>query len=299
MLGKRLGGTLIEVLVVIGVIGVLVGLILPAVNQVRATATRTRCQNNLRQIGLALHQYHDAHGRLPPEPPSANPGDANATLSWMALILPHIEQDALYRTSIAASLSDPDPLHNLPHVGMATVMPMYICPSDSRLREPLTDQFGVRAGFTSYIGILGILPRGTSRVKDGVLGGRPGVRFAEITDGLSQTIAVGERPPPDNLQAGWWYPGFNADGVGLRGPNNGIVLGGVFLFANAPCGSIRGTFGPGRTAVPCDRYHIWSLHPGGANLLLADGAVRFFPYAAEPTIIAMASMNGGESVSLD
>ena len=105
---------------------------------------------------------------------------------------------------------------------------------------------------------------------------------------------VGERPPPDSLQAGWWYPGYLAVGAGFRGPNNGITLGGPILTVGDPC-VLRGVgFGPGRLDNPCDRYHIWSLHTGGANFLLCDGSVRYFAYSAEPVIFEMSSKNGGE-----
>ena|SRR5438045_4620333 len=115
MTRARPGITLAEVLVVTGIIGVLVGLTLPAVQRSRAAAARTGCQNNLKQIGLALHHFHDAHGRLPPLPHRrSGPGDPNAHLGWMALILPQVEQGVIYRASEEACRADPDPLHN-PH----------------------------------------------------------------------------------------------------------------------------------------------------------------------------------------
>src|SRR6266540_4669361 len=143
---RRLGSSLIELLVVIGVIGILIGLLLPAVQQVRESASRLSCLNNQKQIGLALHNFHDTHGQLPPLPVRSPSGaDPNARLGWMALILPQMEQEALYRASADACRIDPDPLHNPPHVGLATVVRSYVCPDDNRLLAPLTDRFGVRA----------------------------------------------------------------------------------------------------------------------------------------------------------
>jgi prepilin-type processing-associated H-X9-DG protein len=128
--------------------------------------------------------------------------------------------------------------------------------------------------------------------------GYPGSRFAAVSDGLSQTIMVGERPPPDSLQAGWWYPGLVGYGTDFRGPNNVITLGGVLLFGGDPCTKIRGTLGPGRLDNPCDRFHLWSLHTGGANFLFADGSARFLSYSAEPIVIALATRAGGETVAI-
>jgi prepilin-type N-terminal cleavage/methylation domain-containing protein len=129
---RRRGVTLIEVLLVIGIIGLLVGLILPAVQQAREAAARVSCLNNLKQIGLALHSFHQTHGQLPPMTPVSK-NDANARLAWMALILPQVGQDALYRNSLSACQLDENPLNNPPHVGLATVLDIYVCPDDGRL----------------------------------------------------------------------------------------------------------------------------------------------------------------------
>lgn len=296
MLAVRRAISLVEVLVVIGIIGVLVGLTLPAIQQSRASASRLGCQNSMKQIGLALHNYHDSHGGLPPRPSPAPAGDPNATLGWMALILPQIEQGDLYRTSAEACRIDPNPLHNPPHLALSVVVQSYVCPADGRLSSPLTDQSGIRAAFSSYIGIGGIVPAGRSRGFNGAFAGPTGTRFSEVTDGLSQTIFVGERPPPDSLQAGWWYPAAQGYSDDFRGPNNTIALGGLLIFAGDPCQKIQRVFGPGRTVNPCDRFHLWSLHPGGGNFLLGDGSVRYLSYSAEPLVISLASRDGGELV---
>ena len=128
-------------------------------------------------------------------------------LSWMSLILPQMEQDNLWQTSVAACQADSITFHNPPHVAYATVVRAYACPADGRLLQPLVTPTEDRAAFTSYIGIAGtfgvvannriVTPR--SR---GVLGNSPGIRLTDITDGTSQTLMVGERPPPATLQAG-------------------------------------------------------------------------------------------------
>jgi len=294
--GRRAGFTLVEVLVVIGVIGVLIGLTLPAVQRARASASRVSCQNRLKQVGVALQNTHAAHGRLPPLPGKHSPSpDLYALLGWMAHILPYIDQDALFRTSEHACRTDPNPFHNPPHVGLATIIPAYVCPDDGRL-TPMTDSFGVTAAYTSYIGVNGAFVPALGRALPGPFG-RP---LTDVADGTSQTLLVGERPPPDSLQAGWWYPVYAGSGEGFRGPNSFMVVNDPIMFAqDYECaGAWRGHFGPGRLDNPCDRYHFWSLHPGGANWLFVDGSVRFFAYSADPIIAALATRAGGETVEM-
>jgi prepilin-type N-terminal cleavage/methylation domain-containing protein/prepilin-type processing-associated H-X9-DG protein len=293
---RRRGFSLIELLVVLGLIGLLIGLLMPAVQSARGAAARASCLNNLKQIGLALHNYHDTNGSFPPRP-ATNKQDPNACVSWMALILPQMEQEPLYQASVNACRLDQETTNNPPHIGFATVIPSYVCPSDGRLREPLTDPQGTTAAFASYLGIAGCIDQGAQRYFLGALGDSPGCRIAQITDGTSQTIMVGERPPPDNLQAGWWYPQIVFNSIGYRGPNNSIILGNIGGYIHPPdCVILKGTFGPGRLSNPCDRYHLWSLHGGGANFLFADGSARFLGYSAEPLIIPLASRSGGEVI---
>jgi prepilin-type processing-associated H-X9-DG protein/prepilin-type N-terminal cleavage/methylation domain-containing protein len=296
----RLGFSLIELLVVVGLIGLLVGLILPAVQKAREASARASCQNNLKQIGTALHNFHSANGRLPPLPSDqrTDPGNPNLVLGWMALILSQMGEEAAFRESVAACSLDPNPLDNPPHAGVTAIVSSYVCADDGRFSSPVTDQYGVKASYTTYVGIAGVLPPGENRARLGVFGSKPGIRFGEITDGTSNTIMVGERPPPDSLQAGWWYPMYSGTAEGMRGPNNQLVLGGPVLDIRDSCVLTGVTFGPGSTGNPCDRFHLWSLHPGGANFLFADGSTRFLPYSAASLMIALASRSGGEPVEL-
>ncbi|HYV35085.1 MAG TPA: DUF1559 domain-containing protein [Gemmataceae bacterium] len=301
---RRLGFSLIEILIVIGVIGVLLGLALSALRSARGAAERTGCANNLKQIGIALQNYHAANGRLPPRPThDLSGGDPNLHLSWMALILPQLGQEGLYQTSVDACAVEFDLTRNPPHTGFATVVGEYVCTADGRLSSPLIDaQNGQMAAYASYVGIASAIPQQAKNGSFGPLGKKPGSRFGEITDGLSNTIMVGERPPPDSLQAGWWYP----DGHGwgsqvMPGPNTRIHLGlGHSMIAvDLQCQTgVRTEFGPGRADNPCDRFHLWSLHSGGANFLFADGSVRFLSYSVGDLINKLGTIDGGEVVTL-
>lgn len=296
---RRSAFSLVEVIIVIGIIGVIVGLTLPAVQQARGAATRASCLNNMRQIGLALHGYHAVHGHLPPMAlKTPNDQDANSMLGWMALILPHIEHDALYQQCEAACRADPEVLHNPPHTCLATVVKAYVCADDDRLLTPLTDALKVTAAFSSYVGISGSMRPGATRGQLGVMSGRPGCRMSDITDGTHCTIMLGERPPPDTLQAGWWYSKYWWYGEGIRGPNNVLLLGSGHVFPEDDGCIATTNFSPGRLDNQCDRLHLWSLHRGGANFLFADASGRYFNYSADEQMPALTSRDGGETVSI-
>ncbi len=287
---KRLAVTIVELLVVLGVTGVLISLVLPAVQSVRASASRAACQNNLKQIALALHAYHDQQGGLPPQ---TGPGSPNTSLRWLGFLLPYVEQEALWTATVQAFRIDPIAFHNPPHIGYATVVKLYTCPADGRLLVPLTDQFGVTAAYGSYVGIFG------ARSPDGVLGPEPGIRFAAVTDGMSQTVMLGERPPPDSLQAGRWYTGSGEYRWGTdRGPDGAMFVITAAWASDPQCIGPFYVFSYGRTDNPCDRYHLWSLHPGGANFAFTDGSARFLGYPASTILPALATRDGGEVVEI-
>jgi prepilin-type N-terminal cleavage/methylation domain-containing protein/prepilin-type processing-associated H-X9-DG protein len=258
---RRRGFTLVELLVVIAIIAALIGLLVPAVQKVREAANRIKCANNLRQMGLALHNYHDAQGQLPPgvegwQTPwerAPNKG-THAYWSWMALILQFIEQDNVYMMADAWShQSDNDPPNSTswwcpwgdvwnnwaqtgsPNPGLSTLVRLYICPSESR--NLLVEDFGIpgvfpatRIAFTTYVGVAGTRQKPWAGgffiplppdPTDGVLFFRSKVRLIDITDGTSNTLMVGEHPPSTDLFAGWWFAGSGYD-VSGRGD---VVLG--------------------------------------------------------------------------
>jgi len=288
---KRRAFTLLELVVVMAIIGVLIGLLLPAVQEVRGAALRLSCQNNLRQIGLALHEYHDNQGTLPPSAIIAHGGGPKAGLSWMTGLLAYIEQEPLAAVTAQAIRVDPSTFQNPPNVGLATVLSVYVCPMDGRLYEPMQNSDEIIGAYTSYVGVAG------STLGNGVMV-TPGIRLTDILDGTSNTLMVGERPPPSSLQAGWWYSTTVLltwpDWI-YQGPNASMSVD--IQEAPPPCtGPFH--FGPGELQNSCDRYHFWSLHPGGANFLFADGSIHFLSYSAVSVLPALASRAGGEVVDL-
>jgi prepilin-type N-terminal cleavage/methylation domain-containing protein len=288
--------TLLELLVVLAIVAVLLGLLLPAVQRARDAAARIKCANNLHQIGLAAHQYHDTMGSLPPGMRTlAVRNQPYPLASWLTMLLPYIEQGNLWNATVAAYQQSSSPFKNPPHIGLATVMPIFACPADPRADQV---QFAPRDRFnvalTCYLGVEGL----DLYSQDGLLFRDSAIRFADITDGLSNTLLAGERPASANFQFGWWYAGagqrFSGSAemvLGVREPNlqpvtKGSCAPGIYSYA------------PGSLTNQCDMFHFWSPHIGGAFFLFADGSVHFLPYAAASVLPALASRAGGEVVDV-
>ena len=311
----RFGFTLIELLVVIAIIAILIGLLLPAVQKVREAAARMKCANNLKQLGLALHTYHDANDRYPPYfPPVKSATFPNGiettdpkryTENWSYLLLPYIEQDNVYKLPFTTKAEYDTQIR-------ARVINTYLCPSNP-MPSTVTNGSTVTS-LTNYLGIAGrqrsdwrAPPAGVGQ-DTGIIGvvGPDGntpmkINIMSVTDGTSNTLAFGERPPTPDLQWGW----------GLRGsPNLDSLIWARYVSppdtlsiastdeAGAPC-PMPMYFQPPRTpASRCDGYHMWSFHSGGGNFALADGSVRFFTYSAGTvTIVNMATRALGEVIS--
>lgn len=128
--------TLIELLVVIAILAVLIGLVLSAVQQARAAAARVKCQNNLKQIGLAFQMYHDTYGSLPPGHRSLTATEPLPWSGWPLSLLPQLEQTALFANAQAAYRLTRNPFLNPPHTGLSTVIQTYVCPSDANSAFP-------------------------------------------------------------------------------------------------------------------------------------------------------------------
>jgi len=270
MRSRRNGFTLIELLVVIAIIGVLIALLLPAVQQAREAARRTQCKNNLKQIGLALHNYHDQFNMLPPAWVGVDPATRLPHVEglngwgWASKILPQIDQAPL-ATRINFSLSVADPVHDELRVMTLSV---FRCPSDvgperwmldSEDGDPLTE-----LAIANYVGSFGTrelhdcegLPIGQQCVSDGVLFHNSRVRISDVTDGMSNTIFVGERRTFES--AGWFSTWVGAIPEGEEAMVR--ILATTDHTPNHPDNHFD-DFG--------------SHHVGGAHFLLGDGTVRF------------------------
>jgi len=313
----RRGFTLIELLVVIAIIAILIGLLLPAVQKVREAAARTQCANNLKQLGLAIHGYHDVRNEMPNSRPTLQSASASYTAgytvpgfyftasplftsdnvgSWHVRVLPYIEQDNLSKpwegtTSLAAF----NPGYQVMY---SKTVKLFICPSDTLASSGTGSGYGLN----TYLGVSGNdewpeFGSYGSNGRNGVfatsnwaqVSSKTRVTIVGITDGTSNTVMVGERPPSGDLYWGWWV--YTDSDTVLAHPNTE-----TYTVSGCTGNELyRPESNPKRVGAAC---HYWSMHPGGANWLLADGSVRFLPYSAVTTLTQMASRNGGEIVTL-
>ena len=292
---RRPGVTLLELLIVVAVVALLVGLLLAAVQKVRAAAIRLSCQHHLKQITLGLHAHHDAVDRFPSGMRIPRPGEAYPRLGWLTRLLPHLEQNALWEQTTAAYANNPSQLFAPPHPGLATPVKLFACPADVRSFAVQITHGNKRVALTNYLGVSGV----NCRTTDGVLFANSRVRIADITDGTSNTLAVGERPPGHDFWYGWWYAGEGQSETG----SGDTVLGvrelrivDYFTLQSCPRGPYR--FAPGRVEDPCMVLRFWSLDADGGHFAFADGSVRFLSYSAEELLPALAAKAGGEVVAL-
>jgi prepilin-type N-terminal cleavage/methylation domain-containing protein/prepilin-type processing-associated H-X9-DG protein len=287
--------TLIELLVVIAILGMLSSLILAAVQRARGAAARVMCANNLRQLGFALHQYHDAMQTFPSGMRWRRGTDPYPMMSWLTQVLPYVEQEELWRVTRTAYQKNRWPLNNPPHVGLATVLKVFVCPSDERVTDKkLALRSGIEVAFTSYLGVEGK----SLRKRDGMLFQDSRIRVGDVMDGTSNTLLVGERPPSTDFQFGWWYAGAGQAFTGSADMILGVREENVLPFSVVQCIQGEYRFGPGDLRNQCAMFHFWSLHNGGGNFLFGDGSVRFLAYSADPIMPALATRGGGEAVTI-
>ena len=313
----RRGFTLIELLVVIAIIAILIGLLLPAVQKVREAAARLKCQNNLKQIGLALHNYEGSYQTFPgastapatnatPPPPYRH--------GWVAYTLPWIEQDNVRSVyDINSHWYDP------PNANVILIpLKVYHCPSADfgRTATSYSSVYGTRTAAAwdyASVNVSSYAPgySGTANAdrRNGVMNDKLGSRIAEIADGLSNTLMVSEAANRPQL----WVMGklrtdINADTSNFAGRlPMGYTTGGVWA-EHQKAVSIGGasangttTIGGGPCAINCTNdWEIYSMHTGGANGLMADGSVRFLRVGMSIDVVAaLCSRNGGEVVNAD
>jgi prepilin-type N-terminal cleavage/methylation domain-containing protein/prepilin-type processing-associated H-X9-DG protein len=302
---KRAAFTLVELLVVIAIIGVLVALLLPAVQAAREAARRSQCTNNLRQLAIAMHNYHDTHLAFPINymPRAAS------TYSWMQGVLPYIEQAALYIQIVPGA---PTTLTANATVA-STPIKTYRCPSDGLLKNGMitnaSDGGGTKAA-TNYKANCGAnwmwtitntdnarWPNDGNGLQhcDGLMcsnaqGGQPIpvgdlmknlTRMASITDGTANTFAIGEAVPAWSAWS-WWY-------------NENAAVATCAL----PLNYRKGIDRLDQFASSWQRnYSFFSLHPAGANFAMCDASVRFVADNIDtPTYRALATVEAGDSIA--
>jgi prepilin-type N-terminal cleavage/methylation domain-containing protein/prepilin-type processing-associated H-X9-DG protein len=315
---RRSGFTLIELLVVIAIIAVLIGLLLPAVQKVREAAARTQCLNNLKQLGLAMHTYHDANKSFPSGYLNQTSPQYPATPSFLfrrsavAKNAPYVEQSNLYNAldmTIPLYQDTAGTVFPQNQFGVAQTVKLFLCPSD---------QYTVASpgfGPTNYVACLGSGANGGTRTAgDGIFYNNSSVRMTEITDGTSNTAMMSEQI----LGPGGAAPTSAAQvdvrlhyaSLRVRQPVTDALCQGATVWL-----SDRGArWADGEVQYAMYDHHyppnppVWdcvaieyswkparSRHTGGVNLLLADGSVRFVSNGVNPvTWQGVGSRNGGE-----
>lgn len=262
------GFTLVELLVVIAIIGILVALLLPAVQAARGAARRMQCKNNLKQLGLAMHNYHDVHKQLPPGFMVVNEqGEINGGWAWAVFLMPYLEQSPLQdklsitQYTLNEVVSDP----NLQPL-LSTQLPVLKCPTSTL--EPLREYLGGTGimvstanytccrGFFRYSGETHLFVK-----NNGIFYGESRTRFATITDGLSNTIALGERTvlPIHTANPKKWPSWCGPGGLSATRGIASTVSSSVYDKMNHPT----------------DMHLFSSEHPEGAIFCFADGSVHF------------------------
>lgn len=342
---KRVGFTLVELLVVIAIIGILVGLLLPAVQAAREAARRMQCSNNLKQLGLSIHNYESAHKRLPNGSVDDDPKEVSPRRLWEAgnhrkgtvlvKLLPFVEQTALFNSidfsrDVELQLNAQAPFNTPGRADMRQIsMPMYRCPSDGTSQRVLNQQnhlynYSLCIGNNNMQGQFGCNLFTSDSINTratGILGGnlfgnganghghsgpyaRPAgisgvisrcdwsARFADISDGLSNTIAAGEILPSchdHHRGGGGWYN------------SNGQWTATTARINFNTCGKQ----GVRDNQSNCNDFRTWNTsggfksdHTGGANFVLADGSVQFFSQSIDYlSYQQMGSRNDGESLA--
>ncbi|QDV49848.1 DUF1559 domain-containing protein [Gimesia fumaroli] len=288
---NRRAFTLIELLVVIAIIAVLVALLLPAVQQAREAARRSSCQNNMKQLGLALHNYHDVHRAFPPGNYGMRSSGVYNGVNWRVMILPFLEQSSLYDKLDFNSRFDGDNLTGSNVVLSGLIVPVYLCPSSAL--DPFSDPHGRnddRAMNASYVGISGAAPplpgpdTGYSDcgygyvANNGMLLTNQITRMRDVRDGTSNTIIVAEqsgltdgRELTANYRGGW-------HGATLTETADNCVASNKIWFAGTTTVRyvINSDFiGSGNSYQYRSNTTLNSFHTGGIQALLADGSVRF------------------------
>jgi prepilin-type N-terminal cleavage/methylation domain-containing protein/prepilin-type processing-associated H-X9-DG protein len=330
----RPGFTLIELLVVIAIIAILIGLLLPAVQKVREAAARIKCQNNLKQLGIALHAYHDANNVFPPAgrnyawctATAAGPAHTQAlNVSGLLLLMPYVEQENIFRMynpnlamqnyRTTGTLAGGNGPINASNAAIGAMRPPLIrCPSDPgdeklpystaghyTIDNTNPNLIGIKTNYDFSVQYWSWDCNAWSRTAPTVrrmFGENSNSTMASVTDGTSNTVAMGETTlaNANGTCPAWAYRGWVMIGVDIAPSMHG---GGINVWMSNWTNPPDRT----RTQVPQPgKVGSWSwagsLHPGGANFVFADGSVRFVKESTPgPTRLAMATMAGGEVIT--
>lgn len=322
---SKKGFTLIELLVVIAIIAVLVSLLLPAVQQAREAARKTQCKNNLKQLGLAIHNYESSYGMFPPS--RINLSSPVFQQTWQVMVLPQLDQGPAYN-NYNFNVNWYDTIND----SVTTIkLPVMICPTSSAspetpvstLVQSVTNNtrtvspnwgrcdYGAINAIRNSVLTLNGLPSANTKDIFGAFGRGPsGVKIAQVTDGLSNTMLVGEcsgrsqqfisGKPSLNPSSGLSF-GTNStqDGWGWADINSGISIDGSDTTGIINKTSNNGTVtGSGKCWINCTNDgEMYSFHTGGNMILLADGSVRFLGQNIDgKTLAALATRGNGDIV---
>jgi prepilin-type processing-associated H-X9-DG protein/prepilin-type N-terminal cleavage/methylation domain-containing protein len=298
-MNKRTAMTLIELLVVLAIVGALLGLLLPAVQKAREAARRLQCSSNLHQIGRACHTYHDTYGTFSPGFRAWRCPDQLATRpgwGWAAFLLPYVEQEP-----VSAQIAFNRPIEDSGNSARLNLIPLFLCPSDADVPAsfPISDSTGqviTAAAPISYAacygsGELDEIPG----PKEGVFYRNSRIRLADITDGTSTTILIGDRAW-SHAMAPW--AGAVSGGIVHGGPRNPWRSSpdAAYPAPNFPCVQANAVNALADSDGSLDEF--FSEHPGGVNILFADGGVRFIRQSIDSAVLtALGTRAGGEVVS--